>query len=40
MPNITNLTEAQLRNWVRDFKGTSFDLKAMAELRRRGLPVM
>lgn len=40
MPNVTNLTEAQLRNWVRDFKGTGWDLKAMDELQRRGLPVM
>lgn len=40
MPNVTNLTEAQLRNWVMDFKGTDWDLEAMAELRRRGLPVM
>ena len=40
MPNVTNLTEAQLRNWVRDFKGTGWDLEAMAELQRSGLPVM
>ena len=40
MPNVTNITEAQLRNWVRDFRGTGLDLKAMAELQRRGLPVM
>lgn len=40
MPNVTNLTEAQLRNWVRDFKGTGLDLEAMAELQRRCLTVM
>lgn len=40
MHNVTNLTEEQLRNWVRDFRGTGWDLKAMAELQRRGLSAM
>ena len=29
------LTEKQLRNWVRDFKGTGWDIPAMEELQRR-----
>ena len=36
--NVFQLTESQLRNWVRDFKGTGWDLPAMEELQRRGLP--
>ena len=37
--NVKKLTEKQLRNWVRDFKGTGWDIPAMEELQRRGLPV-
>lgn len=36
--NVKKLTEKQLRNWVRDFKGTGWDIPAMEELQRRGLP--
>ena len=36
--NVKKLTEKQLRNWVRDFKGTGCDIPAMEELQRRGLP--
>lgn len=36
--NVKKLTEKQLRNWVRDFKGTGWDIPAMEELYRRGLP--
>lgn len=35
--NVKKLTEKQLRNWVRDFKGTGWDIPAMEELQRRGL---
>ena len=35
---VKKLTEKQLRNWVRDFKGTGWDIAAMEELQRRGLP--
>lgn len=37
--NVKKLTEKQLRNWVRDFKGTGWDIPAMEELQRRELPV-
>ena len=37
--NVKKLTEKQLRNWVRDFKGTGWDIPAMEELQRRDLPV-
>lgn len=37
--NVKKLTENQLRNWVRDFKGTGWDIPAMEELQRRCLPV-
>lgn len=37
--NVKKLTEKQLRNWVRDFKGTGWDIPAMEELQRRCLPV-
>ena len=33
------ITDKQLRNWVRDFKGTGWDIPAMEELQRRCLPV-
>ena len=36
--NCNKLSEKQLRNWVRDFKGTGWDIPAMEELQRRGLP--
>ena len=36
--NVEKLTKKQLRNWVRDFKGTGWDVPAMEELQRRGLP--
>lgn len=36
--NVKKLTEKQLRNFVRDFKGTGWDIPAMEELQRRGLP--
>ena len=38
-PDVKKLTETQLRNWVRDFAGTGWDIEAMAELQRRGLEV-
>ena len=37
--NVKKLTAEQLRNWVRDFKGTGWDIPAMEELQRRCLPV-
>ena len=37
--NVKKLTEKQLHNFVRDFKGTGWDIPAMEELQRRGLPV-
>ena len=37
--NVKKLTAEQLRNWVRDFKGTGWDIPAMEELQRRDLPV-
>ena len=37
--NVKKMTEKQLRNWVRDFKGTGWDVPAMEELQRRDLPV-
>ena len=36
--NVKKLTEKQLRSWMRDFKGTGWDIPAMEELQRRGLP--
>ena len=36
-PDVSTLTEEQLRNWVRDFAGTGWDVEARAELARRGL---
>ena len=36
--NVKKLTEKQLCNWVRDSKGTGWDIPAMEELQRRGLP--
>lgn len=35
--NVKKLTEKQLCNWVRDFKGTGWDVPAMEELHRRCL---
>lgn len=37
--NVKKLTEKQLRNWVRDFKGTGWQIPALEELQRRDLPV-
>ena len=37
--NVKKLTDGQLRTWVRDFKGTGWDVPAMEELQRRDLPV-
>ena len=37
--NVKSLNEKQLRNWVRDFKGTGWDIPAMEELQRRDLLV-
>ena len=37
--NVKKLTTEKLRNWVRDFKGTGWDVPAMEELQRRGIPV-
>lgn len=37
--NVKKLAAEKLRNWVRDFKGTGWDIPAMEELQRRGLPV-
>ena len=37
--NVKKLTEKQLRNWVRDFKGTGWDIPAMEELQSRDLLV-
>ena len=37
--NVKKMTEKQLRTLVRDFKGTGWDVPAMEELQRRGLPV-
>lgn len=34
--NVKKLTEKQLHNWVRDFKGTGWDIPANEELQRRG----
>ena len=36
--NVKKLTEKQLRNWIRDFRGTGWDIPAMEEKQRRGLP--
>ena len=38
--NVKKLTKKKLRNWVRDFKGTGWDIPAMEELQRRCLPVI
>ena len=37
--NVNKLTDRQLRTWVRDFKGTGWDVPAMEELQSRGMPV-
>ena len=36
--NVKKLTEKQLRNWIRDFKETGWDIPAMEELQCRCLP--
>lgn len=36
--NFERMTEQQLRNQIRAFAGTEFEMEARAELQRRGLP--
>jgi len=38
-PDVKKLTEKQLRNWIRDFAGTGWDVDARAELIRRGIKI-